>query len=643
MHLPDEWPIIQYFCIMRTIIMLLSLMLMSTSIHRESAVPLAIVKYYISTSNGDDTNNGTSSATPWKTIARVNTAWGAGTFNAGDSILFKAGDVWSGANLATLVVKKSGASERSSINVSSYGAGNKPQLNGFVTLKGWTPAGDHIYYSTNTNLGSEVHSVLRNGAELGEGRYPDADAPNKGYLTFEKAVEKNSITDNELPASPNWTGYDVVCRIKAFVTERRNISAHSGHDITVGTNFSQKIQAGLGYFITGGLGVLTKNYEWWYDAANHRLYMYSSAGEPTGTIEAVAASSFINSSNYSFVHFNNLYLRGANENAISVGTTVHNAGGAGFQFTNMKIQYAQNAVYLREHDDAYLYKDIVTNCGGRGIFAYNCSNHIIRKCYIDSINIFPEQSVDGDGGGVGIYTRLSGTIDSNEVRHCGYTSVRFDGDNMRISNNFVYEWCLTKNDGAAFYYVRGSHGFIRTGWQLTNNVAIGNGRGAWEGSSGNATRFQTSCYYFDNDAQNGYIAGNTGTGAEYGLYCHRGQGHIIRDNLFYNNARCQVYMNGDKTDELMRGMTFKSNTLISATPSQYTLYIFDSSHEAGAVFSSIDSNKYYRPGNDKIIWDNGTTKTLTEWKNAHASSSAYDAHSSEASPATVSKVLKMHQ
>ena len=46
--------------------------------------------YYVSSSTGDDANAGTSTSVPWKTIAHVN----GQTFQPGDSILFKRGDVW---------------------------------------------------------------------------------------------------------------------------------------------------------------------------------------------------------------------------------------------------------------------------------------------------------------------------------------------------------------------------------------------------------------------------------------------------------------------------------------------------------------------------------------------------------------------
>ena len=49
--------------------------------------------YYVSSSVGNDSNNGTSVSTPWRTLNKVNTS----TFQPGDSILFSRGDVWNDA------------------------------------------------------------------------------------------------------------------------------------------------------------------------------------------------------------------------------------------------------------------------------------------------------------------------------------------------------------------------------------------------------------------------------------------------------------------------------------------------------------------------------------------------------------------
>ena len=76
--------------------------------------------YYIDSVSGDDTRNGTSPATAWRTVGKVN----ATTFAPGDQILLNAGCAWTGQ----LWPKGSGA-EGSPIIVDMYETGNKPLMN----------------------------------------------------------------------------------------------------------------------------------------------------------------------------------------------------------------------------------------------------------------------------------------------------------------------------------------------------------------------------------------------------------------------------------------------------------------------------------------------------------------------------------
>ncbi|MCX5632679.1 MAG: hypothetical protein NTW93_03255 [Phycisphaerae bacterium] len=57
-----------------------------------AAAQLQAVTYYVDSVDGNDTYNGTSEGTAWKTLAKVN----AKTFAAGDYLLFKAGGIWIG-------------------------------------------------------------------------------------------------------------------------------------------------------------------------------------------------------------------------------------------------------------------------------------------------------------------------------------------------------------------------------------------------------------------------------------------------------------------------------------------------------------------------------------------------------------------
>jgi len=115
------------------------------------AIPaLAGTTYYIS-SSGNDANNGTSPSTPWKTPNRVTQA----TFQAGDNILFKRGDVFQG-EITQQYGLNGTANQR--ITFGAYGTGAKPIIYGDMTGATWTktPGRDSIwqafggyFYSSN--------------------------------------------------------------------------------------------------------------------------------------------------------------------------------------------------------------------------------------------------------------------------------------------------------------------------------------------------------------------------------------------------------------------------------------------------------------------------------------------------------------
>ncbi len=70
---------------------------------------------------GNDSNNGRSPDSPWRTLDKVN----AFNFSPGDRILLRAGQVWNGQ----LLINNSGTNGNPII-VNRYGSGNKPILNG---------------------------------------------------------------------------------------------------------------------------------------------------------------------------------------------------------------------------------------------------------------------------------------------------------------------------------------------------------------------------------------------------------------------------------------------------------------------------------------------------------------------------------
>ena len=127
--------------------------------------------YYVS-SAGNDSSDGLTESTPWKTIAKVNSVFAG--LKAGDRVLFRCGDVFYG----TVNISRSGISGFP-ITIGSYGTGGKPVITGFTSPVSWTNTGGGIY-STPLSCESAPEMLIIDGVQYGMGRYPNND-----YLKYE--------------------------------------------------------------------------------------------------------------------------------------------------------------------------------------------------------------------------------------------------------------------------------------------------------------------------------------------------------------------------------------------------------------------------------------------------------------------------
>jgi hypothetical protein len=130
------------------------------------ALPARATTYYVAAA-GSDANSGTSSGSPWQTIAKVNGA----TFSPGDSILFNRGDAWYGT---ALTVPSSGSSG-SPITFGAYGTGANPILKGSTNLStsGYTLAPNTlttIFHRPSLGTSSSDSATInfRQGIPVGE-------------------------------------------------------------------------------------------------------------------------------------------------------------------------------------------------------------------------------------------------------------------------------------------------------------------------------------------------------------------------------------------------------------------------------------------------------------------------------------------
>lgn len=118
--------------------------------------------YYVSP-NGDDSNNGLSPASPWKTVAKVN----ATSFQPGDTILFQRGGIWR----ESLIASSSGT-PGNPITYADYGTGSKPVFYGsdIMVNANFIPMGGNVYrYNIGSGIDASYAYVLKDHAFIGTG------------------------------------------------------------------------------------------------------------------------------------------------------------------------------------------------------------------------------------------------------------------------------------------------------------------------------------------------------------------------------------------------------------------------------------------------------------------------------------------
>jgi len=572
--------------------------------------------YYFSAVSGDDSRTlaqAQNPSTPWKSISKLNSYFSS--FQPGDSVLLKCGETFYGS----ITVNKSGTANLP-IVISSYGTGNKPMITSLVTLNNWVSVGNGIWESYNSNLDKKLNIVLLDGIEQQLGRYPNSDAPNKGYLTLESHTS-NTITDSELTSAANWTGAELVLRSRRWVLDRDTITSHSGNTITFAASSGYGAINGYGYFIQNDIKTLDQPGEWYYNSSAKKLSVYFGSNAPSAyTVQATTIDNLISSQKYSNVVFDNLSIKGANSSGIYIKS------GSGIQVSNCDIMFSgENGISAYFHANLKIENCTISYSNNGGIdLGYVGDNATIRNNKILNTSVFAGMGGSGDGKGLAIHSNGSGSIiEYNEIRNTGYIALSFNGDSVTVKNNFIDSFCITKDDGSGIYTWLGSSA-PRKGRKVIGNIVL-NGIGVSEGTD---VRYSAAeGIYMDNNTSYVDISGNTVANCtNNGLFLHSANTLTIKNNTFYNNFKqLLASQDADKGNGLIRNCIITNNNFFSKRPEQ-TIVNQRSYADDISLFGRFDSNYYNRPFADWFIISNsyylnsGTRVNqsfdLQEWKAA---------------------------
>jgi parallel beta-helix repeat protein len=546
--------------------------------------------YYFSSSGGDDNRTATqarNSATPWKTLKKLEDIFSS--LQPGDSVLFRRGESFFG----NIRITKSG-SPGAPIVLGAYGRGERPIITGFLTVTSWAPTSTPgVFESPVLATAEAVNMVTINGRPYAMGRFPNATAANKGYLNFESS-SGNSITDNQLPGSPNWGGGEVVIRTTRWTMERLPIISHSRRVVTFGGQLQNALSNGYGFFIQNHLRTLDQYGEWFYNKSTKKLVVFFGSQGPGNAVVQVAAINLLVEPRANDIVLDNLTLTGANQYAV-----FNDWGG----MRNLTIKNSQilftgmDAIHLSNRTRFVLENCLINHTNGRAVnLNHNNPYATVRNNTIRNSGQFPGMMAHTQSYGIVSYTKGL-TAEYNKIYNTGYAGIRFAGDSNLIKNNVIDTFCTVLDDGSGIYSWTGSANTTNTRRSIIGNIVM-NGIGAAHGTN-NLSYAAAEGIYLDDNVNNVEVRGNTVAHCtNNGLFVHNARNIQIVDNVFFNNG-VQFQTAHDHLGNPITNLTVANNRFIAKQAKQTVTTMRSQKNDLNSV-GTFSGNYYARPLDDNM-------------------------------------------
>lgn len=468
--------------------------------------------YYIS-NTGNDKNTGTTPTAPWKTIEKLNSHFSS--IQPGDSILFKRGDRFYGS----LVIGRSGLPGKPVV-ITAYDKGPDPIITGFTGVSGFTKKDDGIWQAPAPLAKSNLNMVTLNGMPQRIGRYPNASAPDGGYLKYESFTGNTAITDNELSGNINWTGAEVVIRKNLWTAERCRVTGQIDKTI-VYTNATKSLNSteaprlyngtkGFGYFFQNDYRTLDETGEWFFDSTNSSLCMFFGKTDPAASnVQVSTIDTLINAGDKKYITLSNLTLEGANMS----GLYSRNGG-------NLVVEYCSfnnigaKAIHCWNSADVKI-DHVNTNwvlCNAIQVRSGRQNGISITNCLVKNTGDFIGMgSFFDDRDYKAVYASANDQvlIENNIVDSTGLSGIQFQGSNALVKNNVVKHFCTQLDDGGGIYtwieVEKEKQEAVYTNRLVTGNIIL-NGMGT---SQGGGSMPKAEGIYCDGGTMNVSIQNNT--------------------------------------------------------------------------------------------------------------------------------------
>ncbi len=559
--------------------------------------------YYVA-DTGNDTNDGLAAAMPFRSLNRVN----AIDLKAGDAVLFHRGDTFRGK----LEVRQSGTAEKP-IRFDAYGSGIKPVLSGSVPVSGWTQTGANRWQASCASCGNQVTGLYRDGLAQPLGRFPNADAANRGNLLVQANGGTSQLTSGQ-SLTTDWTGAEVVLFPTYWIIDRATITRQEGNTLSLKNTSTYGLTDGWGFFIQNHPATLDQAGEWYYNPTAKTILLYSPTNPNTQIITATAFDETLRLANVANVTIQNLTITQARHtnlyarnvtNLRLLGNDITNAGEDG-----IRIDGTGSNVLIE--------KNRLLKINNNGFLIGTYQNVTFRGNSIRHVGLLPGQGKSGDGQFTGFqsFSDQNTLIENNVIDSVGYNAISIYS-NTTIRQNVVSNFCMVKSDGGGIYLWNGS--LLPMKNILIQSNIIRNGVGT-SGSFLDTTLSGAHGVFLDDCVENVTLADNTILDCHgLGVYLHAVSHISLIRNTCFNNSVSQLILYNYDAPCQPRNNILKQNILLAKTATQAVAGYISSLNDL-ASFGQMERNYYARPFNDvstiRAVYNRNVVQdlSLSQWQ-----------------------------
>ena len=549
------------------------------------------VTYYVDP-NGSDSNNGTSTSSAWKTVAKVNSI----AFNPGDSVLFKCAGVWSDSSLTPTT----NGTAAHPIKIGAYGTGAAPVIDAAYTVPttAWKSYQGNIYVASVSV--ADGHQVYIDGTYLNPAHYPQS-----GLLTATTtSTTATTVTSNTMGlTSTQVVGTTVVARVSNWAWSTATATAYQSTSgtITVGSALRYDMPAGYGFYLRGALWMLTAPGGWYYDSVGKKLYMWTpnSDSPANHSVEITDNAYALNGPSRAYFNLNGVAFRYGgtanvsldNDNSIqsvsSTGAPIGISVGTSSVVESSSINDALTYGIDNNGDNTLISKNTVVNAGNIGL--------------------------EPDVAPAGIFSVGDAvTISGNSVSDSGYDGINFNGGINQITGNIVNSSLLRLDDGGGIYSYASSPSNTQVDSVISGNT-VTNSIGNLTGTTATATL--AAGIYLDNNRHDVEVELNTISNADLDIYFHDGWNNTAFENTAHLARRYAFEVTEDSGSGTVHNISATGNVFESSSLSPVIYY---STSEATSGFGSYNQNLYCHPAGSTAVNNEpdsvSSNYTLSSWQ-----------------------------